>query len=75
MAALAFRRCEQYDDVIAGWLEGVSGERAGLALRYGENPHQAAVLGCPGTTWPAWAWSSTGARNSATTTSSTWWRR
>ena len=48
MAALAFRRCEQYDDAIAGWLEGVSDERAGLGLRYGENPHQAAVLRVPG---------------------------
>ncbi len=48
MAALAFRRCEQYDDAIAAWLEQVSEERAGLALRYGENPHQAAVLRVPG---------------------------
>ncbi|MFO7607603.1 MAG: bifunctional phosphoribosylaminoimidazolecarboxamide formyltransferase/IMP cyclohydrolase [Candidatus Krumholzibacteriia bacterium] len=48
MAALAFRRCEQYDDAVAGWLEGLSDERAGLVLRYGENPHQAAVLRVPG---------------------------
>lgn len=48
MAALAFRRCGQYDAAIADWLEGLTGERAGLALRYGENPHQAAVLRVPG---------------------------
>ncbi len=48
MATLTFRRCAQYDDAIAGWLEQVTGERAGIALRYGENPHQAAVLRVPG---------------------------
>ena len=48
MAALAFRRCEQYNEAIAGWLEGVTGERAGITLRYGENPHQAAMLEVPG---------------------------
>ncbi len=48
MAALTFRRCEQYNEAIAGWLEGRTGERAGIGLRYGENPHQAAVLRVPG---------------------------
>jgi phosphoribosylaminoimidazolecarboxamide formyltransferase/IMP cyclohydrolase len=48
MAALAFRRCEQYNDAIAGWLEGLTDERSGIALRYGENPHQAALLQVPG---------------------------
>ena len=48
MATLAFRRCEQYNEAIAGWLEGQTDERAGIALRYGENPHQAAVLRVPG---------------------------
>lgn len=48
MAALTFRRCEQYNEAIAGWLENQTGERAGIGLRYGENPHQAAVLRVPG---------------------------
>ncbi|RKZ11926.1 bifunctional phosphoribosylaminoimidazolecarboxamide formyltransferase/IMP cyclohydrolase PurH, partial [bacterium] len=48
MASLAFRRCEQYNEAIAGWLEGQTGERSGIGLRYGENPHQAAVLRVPG---------------------------
>jgi len=48
MAAVTFRRCERYDEAIAGWLEDRTGTRDGIALRYGENPHQGAVLRLPG---------------------------
>ncbi len=47
MAARTFRRAEQYNDVIAGWLEKLVGPSDGIALRYGENPHQAAQLLLP----------------------------
>ncbi|MCP4572118.1 MAG: bifunctional phosphoribosylaminoimidazolecarboxamide formyltransferase/IMP cyclohydrolase [bacterium] len=48
MAAVTFRRCERYNEAIAGWLENVTGTRDGVALRYGENPHMGAVLRLPG---------------------------
>lgn len=49
MAVSTFRLVEQYDDAIATWLEGETNTRPGLALRYGENPHQAASLLLPNT--------------------------
>ncbi|MCP4292343.1 MAG: bifunctional phosphoribosylaminoimidazolecarboxamide formyltransferase/IMP cyclohydrolase [bacterium] len=47
MAASSFRLAEQYNEAIAGWLEDTSGAGQGIALRYGENPHQAAQLHLP----------------------------
>jgi phosphoribosylaminoimidazolecarboxamide formyltransferase/IMP cyclohydrolase len=57
LAAKAFRLVEAYDAEIARYFEGLEGtgkaspfprrlvfQRAGLALRYGENPHQRAEL-------------------------------
>lgn len=48
MAAVTFRRCERYNEAIAGWLEEGTGTRDGVPLRYGENPHMGAVLRLPG---------------------------
>jgi phosphoribosylaminoimidazolecarboxamide formyltransferase/IMP cyclohydrolase len=48
MASRAFHRCQQYDTAIAAWFGEYSGERGGSELRYGENPHQAAILRLPG---------------------------
>ncbi len=48
MAAATFRRCERYNEAIAGWMEEHCGVREGVGLRYGENPHQGAVLRLPG---------------------------
>lgn len=47
MAAATFRKVEQYNEAIAIWLEGITGS-GGIALRYGENPHQDANLFLPG---------------------------
>ncbi|MHB8080104.1 MAG: bifunctional phosphoribosylaminoimidazolecarboxamide formyltransferase/IMP cyclohydrolase [Candidatus Krumholzibacteriia bacterium] len=50
MAAAAFARTAAYDADIAGWFAGAAPpEPAGIPLRYGENPHQAARLCVPGT--------------------------
>jgi phosphoribosylaminoimidazolecarboxamide formyltransferase/IMP cyclohydrolase len=46
MAAVTFRKAEQYNEAIAGWLESLTGT-GGLPLRYGENPHQSATLHLP----------------------------
>lgn len=48
MAAEAFRRVAHYDEAIARWMEDVSASGNVKSLRYGENPHQAAVLRLPG---------------------------
>lgn len=48
MAQAAFRVVERYDRAIAEWLDG----SGGIALRYGENPHQAATLRLPVTANP-----------------------
>ncbi len=48
MAAATFRKAEKYNEAIAGWFEGLTGTSAGIALRYGENPHQGATLHLPG---------------------------
>jgi phosphoribosylaminoimidazolecarboxamide formyltransferase/IMP cyclohydrolase len=47
MAAVTFRRCERYNEAIAGWLEERTETRDGIPLRYGENPHMGAVLRLP----------------------------
>ncbi len=47
MAGQTFRRVEQYNDAIAGWLENVTGTTSAITLRYGENPHQTAELLLP----------------------------
>ncbi len=47
MATATFRLAERYNNAIATWLEEVSETRPGLALRYGENPHQGASLLLP----------------------------
>lgn len=52
MAADTFRLVARYDEAIASWLEGVTGT-GGTSLRYGENPHQAAVMRLPGGTGSA----------------------
>ena len=54
LAAKAFARTAAYDAAVAGWFAATLDERApawrsfagrlGLALRYGENPHQSAAL-------------------------------
>jgi len=48
MASLAFHRCQQYDAAISAWFGDLTGEHGGQPLRYGENPHQAAVVQLPG---------------------------
>ncbi|MBI1385958.1 MAG: bifunctional phosphoribosylaminoimidazolecarboxamide formyltransferase/IMP cyclohydrolase [Rhizobiales bacterium] len=55
LARAAFERTAAYDAAIAGWLQAgsgdlmprhlsIAGEQVGAKLRYGENPHQSAVL-------------------------------
>lgn len=46
-AAATFRLAERYNESIASWFENTTGARPGLALRYGENPHQGAALLLP----------------------------
>lgn len=49
LAAAVFRLTERYDDAIADWLEAETGRvDFGVALRYGENPHQGARMFLPG---------------------------
>lgn len=47
MAALTFAQVEVYDRTISAWFGGRFAATDGIALRYGENPHQGATLHLP----------------------------
>lgn len=76
MAQRVFRHTARYDALIAEHLFAEGSEAANAhELRYGENPHQKATWRVRGEgSWVSSGSLCTEARNSATTTSWTWWR-